>query len=314
MKKIELVNKLSRTFHRAGLHVKKHSPEILVGAGIVSGIAATVFACKATLKVNEVLDEAKTTINSIHDVAADVEAGVLPAEKYTPEDAKKDLTIVYAQTGLKLVKLYAPAIIFGAAAVTCVLSGHNIMKKRNAALATAYAAIDSSFKAYRGRVVDRFGETIDKELKYGVKAQEVEETVVDEKGKETTVTKKVKTFDPNNLSPFAIVFDESHSGWNRNADLTKYFLMQQQNFLNDKLKAQGHLFLNELHDAIGHQHTSLGAVVGWIYDEHDPDRDCYVDFGLFNLENPKAVDFVNGYEKSFIIDPNVDGVIYDLIG
>jgi hypothetical protein len=156
MNKTDIMNQVTRTFSKVGFELKKHSPEILVVAGVVGTVASTVMACKATLKVNEVLDEPKETIEKIHTAVetGETEAG-LP---YNVEDSKKDLAIVYVQTGVKLAKLYAPAIGIGVLSIACILKSNNILQKRNVALAAAYTAVDKSFKEYRNRVVERFGE------------------------------------------------------------------------------------------------------------------------------------------------------------
>ena len=133
MTKVELVNKVTRTFGRVGLKIKKHSPEILVVTGIASGVAATVLACKATTKLESVMAKHKEEVNKRHDY---VEANGF-TEEFTEEDYKKDLAIVYTQTGVKLAKMYATAVTLGVRSVTCVLSGNNILSKRNAAIEVA---------------------------------------------------------------------------------------------------------------------------------------------------------------------------------
>lgn len=311
MKKLEIVNSLSRTFHKAGLQLKKHSPEILTVVGVVGGVTSAVLACKATLKVNEVLEQPKKDIEKIHEAVEHkcTAAGV----DYSEEDGKKDLAIVYTQTGLKLVKLYAPAVILGVASATCIFASSKIMHKRNVALTAAYMAEHTGFKEYRERVIDRFGKELDKELKYNIKAAEIEETVTNEDGTKQTVKKTVSTVDPNLYSPYAVVFDEANPGWDKDPSKTKYFLVQQQNYANDKLRAQGHLFLNDVYEMLGFRKVPMGQVVGWIYDEAHPNGDNYVDFGIFDIYNQKATDFVNGYEKNIILDFNVDGVVYELL-
>lgn len=189
MKNNELLNKVTRKMYRIGFKVQKHSPEILMGAGIVGAVTSAVMACKATLKLDDVLAESKETVDKIHEVSENPDM-IAEGKEYTEDDMKKDLTIVYAKAGLKVAKLYAPAIVLGGVSIAAIVSGHQILRKRNIALAAAYTAIDKGFKEYRGRVIDKFGEELDKELKYGIKAKEVEETVVDENGKEKKVKKR----------------------------------------------------------------------------------------------------------------------------
>ena len=307
--KTEIIATLTRTFNRTGLKIKKHSPEILLATGTVGIVASTVMACKATLKVEEIVDEAKEKIDTIHNVSADPAM----AEKYSEDDGNKDLAIVYTQTAVKFIKLYGPSVTIGVASLACMIGSNRILNKRNAALAAAYAAVDKSFKEYRGRVIERFGKQMDRELRYNIKAQEIEETTVDANGKETVTKKTVDVMDPNSYSQYAIVFDDSNEGWDPDPERSKYFLIQQQNWANERLKSRGHLFLNEVYDMLGAKRTKAGAQVGWVYDEKNCEGDNFVDFGIFDTNSPKARDFVNGIEKVIVLDFNVDGYILDMI-
>lgn len=300
--KIKLPTSVTRSFHKAGFQIKKHSPEILVITGVVGTVVSAVMACKATTKVSTIIDKTKEDIDAIHQCSENPEL----TEVYTAEDSKKDLTIVYAQTGLKLAKLYAPSVLLGAASVTSILVGHNILHKRNLALAAAYTAVDTGWKQYRGHVVERFGEKMDKELLYNLKAKEIEETVVDEKGKEKTVKTTVEVADPSSLGYYTYVFDETSSAWQRDAEDNKFFLLRQQDYANDKLKAKGYLFLNEVLDMVGIQRTRAGQTVGWML---DGDGDGFVDFGIFDIRCKANREFVNGLEKSIWLNFNVDGDI-----
>lgn len=311
--KNDVMASASRSLHKVGFKFKKHSPEILVVTGVVGIIASTVMACKATTKVSDIVDDAKETIDTIHD---SVGKGLHTSdgEEYTQEVANKDLVIVYAQTGWKLAKLYGPSVALGVASIGCMIGSNHILRKRNIALAAAFKAVDTSFKEYRDRVIDRFGKEMDRELRFGIKAKEIEEKVVDENGNETTVTKTVEVADPNVAhSIYSIVWCEGNTGWTRNAELNKVFLIQTQNAANDKLRLNGILTLNEVYDMLGVQRTAYGQIAGWVYTEDDSIGDGYVDFGIFNTNDPKACDFVNGYEKSIILDFNCIGNILEYI-
>lgn len=311
--KTEFISTLSRSFHKIGFKFKKHSPEILAVTGVVGIVTSAVMACKATTKVNDIVNEAKETVDKIHE---SVGKGLHTSdgEEYTEEVAKKDLTIVYAQTGLKFVKLYGSSVALGIVSIACLLGSNHILRKRNLALAAALTNVATSFKEYRGRLVDRFGKDVDRELRFGIKAKEVEETVVDKDGNETTVTKTVEVVDPNTAhSLYSIVFCEGNTGWTRNAELNKVFLIQQQNWANDKLKMNGVLTLNEVYDMVGAPRTAYGQIAGWVWTEDGTIGDNFVDFGLFDVNNEKACDFINGREKSIILDFNCIGNILDYI-
>lgn len=110
------------------------------------------------------------------------------------------------------------------------------------------------------------------------------------------------------VTPYAAWFDETCVAWTRDAESNKFFLLRQQEYANEKLKAKGHLFLNEVYDMLGMPRTKAGQVVGWIYDPENTIGDNYVDFGLLDARNSE---FVNGYERSVLLDFNPDGDILD---
>lgn len=309
MEKTEVMNKASRALHNVGFKLKKHSPEILVAVGVVGTIASAVMACKTTLKVNDILNETKENVAKIHDCMAD--EGLQESGKYTEEDGKKDLTIVYTQTGVKLVKLYGPAIALGALSLGCILTSNNILRKRNVALAAAYATVDKSFKEYRSRVVDRFGEEVDRQLKYNIKAKEVEEVVVDENGEEKVVKRNVEIADIDGYSEYARFFDELSSYYEKDSEYNLMFLRKQQRYANDLLRSKGRLFLNEVYDMLDIPRTKAGQVVGWVYDPDNPNVDNYVSFGIYDVDKQTCRQFVNGVERAILLDFNVDGNVWE---
>lgn len=313
--KTEIVTNVTRGLNKFGLLAKKHSPEILLAVGITSGIGATVLACKATLKVDAVKEKTNKSIEKIHEAT---EVGITEAgETYTAEDSKKDLTIVYVQSGVELAKLYAPAVGLGLISITSILAGHNIMRKRNVALAAAYTIVDNNFKEYRGRVVERFGKELDKELRYNIKAVEVEEKVVNEDGKEETVKKTVDVVDmesPESYSDYAKFFDAASPFWDKNAEYNLMFLKRQEEQATRKLRERGYLMLNDVYEMLGIMKTEAGAYVGWVYDKNRTDEENKIDFCIYELNREANRRFVNGLEPVILLDFNVDGYIMDMIG
>ena len=300
--KTEIMKSVTGVASKTVMKLKKHSPEILVVAGIAGTVVSAVLACKATTKVAGILDETKGTLNTIHD---GMETGAINGKEYTTEDGKKDTAIVYAQTGMKLAKLYGPAIILGTLSVTSILASNNILRKRNVALGAAYAAIDKSFKEYRGRVIERFGEQVDTELKYGIKAKKFEEIEVDpETGKEKKVKKTAMVADPNLQSDYAVYFDNKSRNYENNPDYNRMFLKAQQAFANDKLQTRGHLFLNEVLDDLDLPRTPAGQIVGWTKDGPDG----YVNFRIVEVERETED---GRHEPALLLDFNVEGNIWE---
>ena len=300
--KTEIMKSVNGVASKTVMKLKKHSPEILVVAGIAGTVVSAVLACKATTKIAEILDETKGTLDTIHE---GMETGAINGQEYTTEDGKKDTVVVYAQTGMKLAKLYAPAIILGTLSITSILASNNILRKRNVALGAAYAAIDKSFKEYRGRVIERFGEQVDTELKYGIKAKKFEEIEVDpETGKEKKVKKTVMVADPNLQSDYAVYFDSKSRNYETNPDYNRMFLKAQQAFANDKLQTRGHLFLNEVLDDLDLPRTPAGQIVGWTKDGPDG----YVNFRIVEVERETED---GRHEPALLLDFNVEGNIWE---
>ena len=298
---------IKKTLMKTSLKLKKHSPEILIVAGVIGTVASTVMACKATTKLGEIMDNAKDDIEAVHEAVEHPED--LP-QKYTAEDGKKDLTIVYTQTALRVAKLYLPAVALGALSLTAIIKSHDILKKRNVALAAAYTAADKGFKEYRNRVVERFGNDVDKELRYNVKAKEFERKVVNDDGTEETVVETVNVASIDEVSDFAKYFNKDCAGWSDNAEKNLFFLKRQQDFANEMLEANGYLFLNDVYDMLGIPRSKAGQVVGWVYDKNVVAK---VDFGIYTINREENQQFVNGLEKNVLLDFNVDGNILDIL-
>ena len=319
MKKDEIMNKMSGAFNNVSFKMKKHSPEILMVAGVAGVVVSAVMACKATLKVDAIMDETKEKMDKIHKAEEDgvTESG----EDYFVEDAKKDTAIVYAQTGFKLVKTYAPAVAIGTLSIASILASNNILRKRNVALAAAYATVDKSFKEYRNRVIEKFGQEVDRELKYNIKAEKVPTIEVDEEtGKEKKVKKNAIVVNPSDVSGYARFFekytvDEDGNSilnphWEPNNEYNIMFIKAQENYANDLLRAKKRLFLNDVYEMLGLPRTKAGQVVGWVYDEDNPVGDNYVDFGMY-ADNLSYSDFANGLDPAILLDFNVDGNVWE---
>lgn len=301
--KIKIMKSVNSIVSKAVMKLEKYSPEILIGAGVVGVVASAVIACKATLKAGQITNDAKEMIDFIHE---NEKNGItFSGEVYTKEDCQKDLAITYAQTGVKFAKLYGPAIILGALSITSILASNNILRKRNVALCAAYAAIDKSFREYRGRVKERYGEQADAELRYGIKAKKFEEIEIDPNtGKEKKVKKTVMVADPNLQSDYAMYFDRKSRYYETNPDYNRMFLRAQQAFANDKLQTRGHLFLNEVLDDLDLPRTPAGQIVGWT--KGGPDG--YVNFRIVEVERETE----NGrHEPALLLDFNVEGNIWE---
>lgn len=306
MNKNEIVKKASSALGKVNIKLRKHSPELLIAAGVVGTVVSTVLACKATTKLSTILDESKGNIETIHKCENNKEM----EERYSQEDAKKDLAIVYIQTGVKIAKLYAPAVVLGTISIAGIVASNNILRKRNVALAAAYATVDKSFKEYRSRVVERFGDDVDKELRYNIKAKKIEEMIKDENGKEKKSKTTVNVAAPT-VDDYARFFDKTCRHYEENMNYNLMLLRSQQQLANDKLVADGFLFLSDVYDMLGITRTKMSQSVGWIYKpDGNSNGDNFVDFGVMVVKRETED---GGYEDAILMNFNVDGPILDLI-
>lgn len=322
IKKDEIVNAVTRMASKYSYRLKKASPTLMIVGAAIGGVTATVLACKATLKAEEIIAEHNAQIETIHTTKAQVDSGEMQlkdGETYTADDMKKDITDTYIHTAVWLAKVYAPAVTLGSLSLACMFGSHHIMSKRNASLTAAYIAIDKAFNEYKGRVTERFGDRIQHELEHNIKAVEVESTVKKDDGTEEVI-KEYKDIASKHESPYSLLFDESVDTWQPDADLNRNYLLMIESAANKRLKTQGHLFLNEVLSMIGTyggvtMRRPEGQLVGWIYDPNDPTKQNCVDFHVTNyaLGKEQLNNFIDGWERSVMIVFNCDGVIIDKI-
>lgn len=302
MKSMEkMKNTILNMVNKLGVGMKKHAPEILIITGAVGTVVGAVAACKATIKAKDILEEAKDQISNVTKVSEDEQY----SEKYSEKDRKHDFAIIYIQTGLKFVKLYSPAIIIEAASLAMIFVSNNVLRKRVAAIGAAYATLDSSFRAYRKRVAEKYGEEAENDIRYGISHEAIE----DESGKK----KKTKVDVAKVIDDYSIIFDREHSkAWEPDNDYNYALLDAEQHYANELLKARGHVFLNEIYDRLGFERTKAGQIVGWVYkpDDENWKGDNFVDFRKREL----YIDTPDGnYVKKIVLDFNIDGNVLDLI-
>ena len=309
MKKTELATKAGQILVKTKLGIKKHSPEILVAAGIGTGIVAAIVACKQTIKANDIVAEARKSLQNIEDVK---ELAANNEVEYTEENEQEDRKTIGMQVAVGMVKTYALPVGLGVLSITCILAGHHILKKRNVALAAAYSALSTDFMNYRKRVVNKYGKDVDFMLKNGLEKQIVANQVVDPETGEVKETKEeVLTYEGDKLSQYARIFDEVESTqWTPSADHNRAFLLMEQNYFNERIRTRGYIFLNEVYERLGFRPTKAGSVVGWVYQNADYEG---IDFGIFTANTQKDADFLEGTEPSIILDFNVQGDILSLV-
>lgn len=276
------------------LLTQKNSPTLLFAVGTVGVIATAVLAARATLHVEEVLDRTARDLQVAEEISED--------GKSSSQETRNMIIYIRTRGVLEIGKLYAPAVIVGVGTIAALTGSHRILTRRNAGLTAAYKAIEKSFDDYRKRVAEEFGDEKENDIRKSVRKK----TVTDEKGKKV----EIDYVDPNGISQYAKFFDEFNPNWEKRAESNLIFLRAVQTYSNQLLHSRGHVLLNDVYDSLAIERTKAGCVVGWVL---SPDGDGFIDFGIYNPENERAREFVNGNERSILLDFNVDGLVYDKI-
>lgn len=319
---MELLNKLMSTSNDAVKILDDHKDIILLGAGLTAGLGTVITASRATLKAKDILKDYKMNHNAIN-TCCDVVEGYSGSN-----DHKTDVVMNVIVTGGQIAKVYAPSIVLGATSVACLVGEHCVMQKRVnnlektvASLSAAYIAVDTAFKKYRKRVVEKYGEEEDRKLRLDIHEETVEET--DEKGK----TKKVKKQYVNenfDKDKFTIIWNgDNHNRSFMWKDPMKYkpdwdantrIALGIENMLNDRLPHTKKVYWSEVleeFDIKVDEDDDDGQIYGWTLDPNDPlNLNRKIKLGINDPVNRRLL---NGTEEEcMILQPNIDGIIVDL--
>jgi hypothetical protein len=288
----KLPNSVTLKAGRSALLTKKHSPAILFGAGVIGFGATVVLACRATIKMDPLTEEAHKRVEAIK---AD--------ETTTAKTQKKELTVVRTAMLVETLKLYGPAVLVGLGSVCALTGSHIVLTKRNVALTAGYATLEQFIDQYRKRVSESLGDEKEGELYRGI----VETDIVEETEDGPVVTKGKRRIGG---SPYSRLFDETNKNWQRERNYNVMFLSSQQVHADNLLKTRGYVFLNDVLKALGMPQCYEGQMVGWV--KGSGKGDDFIDFGIYSSEH-MGEEFVSGYEKSVWLDFNVQGNILDKV-
>lgn len=295
---------------KVAVGIAKKKPEILFGAGVICGIGAIGMAFEAGTKAQDIIDISKKEIAEVHEVKDNPK---IPEEVYSDNDYKKDLVIAYGRAAGRVAKVTVPVFALASLSLALILKSNGIYKARAAAFGLAYTGLSEQFEKYRSRVISEHGEEADKLYANNLFKKDIElEDGLNSKGDPKTKKVKNATIANGNMpeSQYARFFDSGSRNWQPNAEDNLVFLRSQQNYFNDMLATHGHVFLNDVYEALGIPKTEGGQYVGWMLGLGDD----YIDFGIYDVYKEMNRDFVNGYEPVILLDFNVDGVISHLLG
>lgn len=293
-----LPESVTRLGGRTLLKLKAGSPTILVVAGVVGLGATAIVAAKATRKIDPILEEHKQA-------RADIGYSVTTASTL---ERRKELLALYTNTGFELGKLYGPALFIGTTSAISVLGGHHILRARQIATMAAYSGLLDQFRSYRGRVAQTLGKDVERGIYEGAHGEWQENP--DMAGDKALVPK----FEPDETGAYLRPwFEETNPNFNvLDARLNYLFLKGVQSHMNQRLRINGHVMLNDVLDSLHLPRCPEGAIVGWVW---EGDGDNYIDLGFMTSIDPDSVEFRNavGRATPVRLNFNIDGIVYHLI-
>ena len=299
---MDILQSITAAGVKTSLAVQKKSPEILMGLGAVTFVGAIVTACTATVKAVDVVVEHKQKVDDIKEQGEELE--------YSEEVVNEAVAKEYIYTGLELAKLYAPTVILSVTSLGMMFGANKVLKERNAAIASSYAALSAAYDKYRKNVIEKYGEEEDYNLLHGIKETEVEEEYVDKKGNVKTKKTKVKTIDPESAALYSRVYTKKNAFWKGNDELDTYQFGLFEAQLTNKLRRKGFVSFNEALEACDFERCDYGMVVGWIYDKDNPTGDNVI---KIDRRKERVRNEFGEVEDVWILDFNVDGNIYDIM-
>lgn len=89
------------------------------------------------------------------------------------------------------------------------------------------------------------------------------------------------------LTEYARKFDANNKHWSKHPGDNQSFLLVTQNWMNERLRALGVVFLNDVHDALGFDRTRKGQIAGWTKASGRS-----IDFNLITIETDRGADFI----------------------
>ena len=295
---------------------KKHAPEILIGGGI-AGIGLTVYeTAKATNKSRDILDHRENALANL-----EWQKGIRIENHEDTSRLDKSIREEKRNSRWALFRAWAPVATSGGASVIFILSGYKIINGRYVGAVAAYKALESGFERYRENVTEEFGEETDWRMLNSVKPEDMEKArkeqhtnrEIDTDNKHRKFNKKPKQTQYADI--YNRIFDENSARWQRywTPSLVFDYLNNVQDQLNDKLRLQGHLFVNEVYDRLDFERTPEGQITGWIWSKDHPSE---VDFGFKDIPADKLREILGITRNSDIripINLKPEGIIYNII-
>lgn len=291
----------------------KNKPEIMAITGAAAVVTGFVLAIRGGTKVKETMAVTAEKVEATEAMQKDRrenqyhtdDSGKLIGEQNETALAKiekKELAKVRAEGVWEVTKLFILPTGLLAFGMVLIGGGHHILRKRNVILASALKGTEEMFKFYRGNVIEAEGKEADlKYLRGVIDDKEVETIVVDEKGKETKIKKRMPVV-KNHSNPWRFIFDENYfRTYEEDTDRNLFFLKCCQDWWNREYDRNGEVSMYEILKYLGYkfevekdgmtreqyrERMTFLRNYGW---RKGCGGDDFIDFGLYRAINEPAL-------------------------
>lgn len=238
----------------ARLFIKKNAGTILSVMGSIGVVATAITAARAAPKAIKLLDDARE------------------------EKGSKLSKMEIAQIGFKT---YLPVGLVSAATITCIMSANVLSRNKQANITSAYALLDQSYKDYRRKVIEMYGEETDHKI--------IEAIAVD-RAKEVRISASYMcdnvdlSLDDSSGKP--VLWYEEYS--KRFFEATLEQILSAEYHLNRNYILRGCATINEMYDFFGLDPVEWGNDLGW---EPMDEGEFWIEFNHFKAKLDDGTEF-----------------------
>lgn len=287
-----------------GKFLSKNSPYILAGVGATAVVGGTVLIAKKARKAMtpEIVGaaiEGQSFDERISDDIAEARYVSAQAVLNGDIDKKKERGIIvkaYMKAAWKYTKYYAAPVMLVGGGIACMLSALLIQTKRLRVMSAAYTTLAAAFNEYRDRVRAVVGEEKEEDIFKGI--------VRDEKGNVISENPLLDDKYKENTREFSRLFGDGNSVyWSKNTQNCIFILQGAESNLNNLLRYQGFVTLNDVWKELGMKPSEEGMYLGWRWKYGDPEYgSTYISLGFSGPKNQeKCEELKHSWKEEFWI-------------
>ena len=213
---------------KPNLFLKKNSATILTVAAAAGVITTSVLSAKAAIKASRVLAH---------------------------KEEEKGEKLTFEETISAVWTIYIPPVVAGISTIACVFGANILNQRQQASLASAYALIDNSYKEYKAKLKELYGEEAHNNIVDSIAAEKCDEANISAGGLTSAYTQEIESDAEPRL------FYDEYSGRYFETTIEKVLLAEYH--LNRNYILRGFARLNEFYEFLGLEPTDYGETVGW---------------------------------------------------